>query len=108
MNGCCPTHADSIYHGEECYWYWPCGCPKKRSNESKLKPHKHVFQGIDGGDGQEEAREDPPLPPEAAGAVRKSPVALPGQGELPANLERDLRLLLPSDWLDWTPDRGPQ
>ena len=69
MNGCCPTHADSIYHGEECYWYWPCGCPKKRSNESKLKPHKHVFQGasspperqgdaIDGGDGQEEARED--------------------------------------------------
>ena len=40
--------------------------------------------------------------------ARKSPVALPGQGELPANLERDLRLLLPSDWLDWTPDRGPQ
>jgi DNA-directed RNA polymerase subunit RPC12/RpoP len=42
------------------------------------------------------------------GCPRKSPVALPGQGELPANLERDLRLLLPSDWLDWTPDRGPQ
>jgi hypothetical protein len=35
-------------------------------------------------------------------------VALPGQGELPANLERDLRELLPSDWLDWTLDRGPQ
>lgn len=34
--------------------------------------------------------------------------ALPGQGELPANLERDLRDRLPRDWLDWTPDRGPQ
>lgn len=29
-------------------------------------------------------------------------MALPGQGELPANLERDLRDRLPNDWLDWT------
>jgi hypothetical protein len=42
------------------------------------------------------------------GVAEKSPTALPGQGELPANLERDLRRLLPRDWLDWTPDRGPQ
>lgn len=34
--------------------------------------------------------------------------ALPGQGELPANLELDLRRRLPCDWLDWTPNRGPQ
>lgn len=34
--------------------------------------------------------------------------ALPGQGELPARQERDLRLSLPDGWNDGTPDRGAE